>query len=201
MKHILRALALAVGILYLIGFFVGTASAEKKRYSYKHGVTWDVPEETETFSVWVLCKPTSHVVIRQGPGKGYPEREEKAFAMDEFKTDGYIKNGYIYVRVGSEGDAGWICTNFVCYEQPEEVMNYCRIDSDGRVAARQYIGGKRLRWVEPGDEVYVYYIAEYAYTKSGWIDADYVIVIHPTTCNPEDMTWESDDDWYEKEAI
>lgn len=127
----------------------------------------------EDGTVWVLCNPENYVNIRETPSKkghlaGY------AYCGDDFRTDGVVRHGFLHVFAGTEMGDGWISTGFIVYCKPQEVGETWVIDSNGRVAARSTIGGSRNKWLRKGKEITVYYVAEYAVTNYGFVDARYV---------------------------
>lgn len=136
-------------------------------------MTMMLAASAEDGMVYVLCNPESYVNIRENPSKkaklaGY------AYCGDDFRTDGVIRSGFIHVFAGTETGEGWISTGFIVYSQPEHVGETWVVESNGRVAARSTVGGKRNRWLKNGKEVQVYYVAEVAVTNYGFVDAEYL---------------------------
>ena len=127
----------------------------------------------EQETVYVLCNPESYVNIREKPSTR-SARAGFAYCGDDFKTDGKEKNGFLHIFAGTESGEGWISKGFIVYCKPEEVDEVWEIESNGRVAARNTVGGKRTRWLKNGDSVKVYYVAEVAVTGVGFVDARYV---------------------------
>lgn len=131
-------------------------------------------EESATCA-WVLCKPDSYVNIREKPsGKSAVlGRYESGTAL---YTDGIQENGYIHlVHLSLEAEEGWIHKGYVVYGEPEEKNAVFRIRSNGRVAARKNIDGKRRRWLKNGDRVKVYRASRaWAVTSKGFIQTKYL---------------------------
>lgn len=126
-------------------------------------------------TVYVLCNPDSYVNIRETPSKkGFCGG--RAYCGDDFRTDGKQQNGFVHVFAGTELGEGWISKGFIVYCKPEKCEDSEKwvVESNGRVAARSTIGGKRNRWLRNGAEIKVYYIAEIAVTNYGFVDAQYV---------------------------
>ena len=126
-----------------------------------------------TEGVWVLCQPDSFVYIRQKPSGrsgdiGYAE------CGDVFETDGRKKNGFLHVYASVETGEGWISLGYIVWEKPVKVFATRRIDSRGRVNARRTIGGKRRCWLRDGDQIRVYWMAEWAVTNKGFVKAEYI---------------------------
>ena len=124
-------------------------------------------------TVYVLCNPESYVNIREKPSKR-SHQAGFAYCGDDFRTDGKTRNGFLHVFAGTETGEGWISTGFIVYCKPEKVDEVWTVESNGRVAVRSTIGGKRSRWLKNGDSVKVYYVAEVAVTGVGFVDAEYV---------------------------
>ena len=127
----------------------------------------------ETETIWVICQPDSVVNIRsrassRSDSVGY------ACPCDSFETDGVTKQGFIHVFASIEAMEGWISLGYVVYEEPVPVYEDREIDASGRVAARRTIGGKRRRWLKPGDSVKVYYEAEWCVTNAGFVRREFI---------------------------
>ena len=184
-----RILSFLLALILMVSAAAG-AIAEKEH------LTWQtIEEDTEgIFTVWVICHPTSYVNIRKKPS-GRSETVGYALTCWDLLTDGKKKNGFLHVYPACEEGEGWVSLKFVTYEEPQEVNCKARIVSTGRVAARTCIGGERIRWLHEDDEVYVYYISDWAYTNKGWVKAEFVDLIPniENPCDPAEMTWEEDD--------
>ena len=131
-------------------------------------------EETET--VWILCQPDSYVTIRGGPGKKY-SAEGRAYAGDDFQTDGKQKGGYLHmVRVPNELGEGWISLQYVSYDPPDIYENGETFTVNvKKVNCRMCIGGSRRGTLKRGAEVTVYLMsAEWAVTDRGYIQSKYL---------------------------
>lgn len=132
-----------------------------------------VKAEDDLKQVWVLCQPDSFVNIRERPNKrgtqvGYAE------CGDSFRTDGKKKSGFLHVYASVESGEGWISTGYIVWTEPVQVYEIRQIESNGRVKARKTIGGKRRCWLKNGDEIRVYWIADWAVTNKGFVKADYI---------------------------
>lgn len=93
---------------------------------------------------------------------------------DDFETDGRKKDGFIHVYASIEAMEGWISLGYVVYSEPVRVFEKRTVDAKGRVQARKTVNGKRRRWLRPGDEVMVYYAAEWCVTSEGFIRCEYI---------------------------
>lgn len=122
---------------------------------------------------WVICNPKSFVNIRVNPS-GRSDVGGRAECADRFCTDGVKKKGFVHVDAPIEAGDGWISERYIVYSEPVYVGKVCRIESSGRVACREYIGGDRTRWLRDGDEVTVYWMAEWAVTNKGFIQSEYI---------------------------
>lgn len=136
-------------------------------------LTATVPAQTEQQTVWVLCRPGSSVNIRSR-ASSRSEIVGYASCADGFVTDGRRKNGFVHVYASIETGEGWISSRYIVDTEPAYVGETRSIDSTGRVQARQYIGGKRLRWLRPGQEVMVYWISDWAITDVGYVRWEFI---------------------------
>lgn len=123
--------------------------------------------------VWVLCQPDSQVNIRSR-ASGRSEIVGYAMAGDEFRTDGKTKAGFLHVIAPVEAGEGWISLGYLVWEQPEYVGEMIPVGGTGRVNARKTVNGKRRCWVQPGEEIMVYWVAEWAVTDHGFIKAEFI---------------------------
>ena len=151
------AVGLFLGVVVSCLVVIGTAEAEGSR-----------------MNCWVICQPTDYVNVRKGPGKN---REIVGYASSgmRFETDGVEKSGFIHlIGVGEYGD-GWVSSGYVVFGEPEAMDRVMTIRSNGRVACRRMIGGKRRSWLRNGDTVRVYWASrEWAVTDHGFVQAKYL---------------------------
>lgn len=129
--------------------------------------------DTITEEVWVLCKPEGTVNLRATPGGRVFGGCQSGAKM---WTDNRTKNGFLHVlELAAEEDSGWISSRYIVFDEPREVMDGMMICSEGRVACREWIGGKVIRWVQDGELVTVYWISdEWAVTEYGYIRSVYL---------------------------
>ena len=129
--------------------------------------------DTITEEVWVLCKPDGTVNLRATPGGRVFGGCQSGAKM---WTDNRTKNGFLRVlELAAEEESGWISSRYIVYDEPREIMDGMMVCSDGRVACREWIGGKVIRWVQDGELVTVYWISdEWAVTEYGYIRAVYL---------------------------
>ena len=129
--------------------------------------------DTITEEVWVLCKPEGTVNLRATPGGRVFGGCQSGAKM---WTDNRTKNGFLHVlELAAEEDSGWISSRYIVFDEPREVMDGMMICSEGRVACREWIGGKVIRWVQDGELVTVYWISdEWAVTEFGYIRSVYL---------------------------
>lgn len=124
---------------------------------------------------YVICQPGDFVNIRKGPGR----RSEIIGRFDtgeQIALDGKRKNGYLHaVGLSLETDEGWIHEGYVVYDEPEYVNASAVIVSNGRLAARNSVSGKRTRWLKNGASLTVYYYSdEWCATSLGYIKTQYI---------------------------
>ena len=134
--------------------------------------------EEDTTNIWVLCDPNSFVCVREAPRK-------TAYAVGgitcgtQMETDGKTKGNYIHVvNVHAEDDTGWISNQHIVYDEPEPVYRNATVVSIGRLAARKGVGGKVKKWLQPMDELKVYWwssqwcLTNYGYVQSAYLELD-----------------------------
>lgn len=126
-----------------------------------------------TEDVWVMCQPDSFVWIRERPSGKSPEAGY-AECGDTFETDGSKKNGFLRIYASVEAGEGWISLGYIVWEKPIKVFETRHIDSKGRVNARRTVNGKRRCWLCDGEEIKVYWMAEWAVTNKGFVKAEYI---------------------------
>lgn len=132
--------------------------------------------EPITEQVWVLCEPTGTVNIRRSPGG---QVFAGATCGAEMWTDNKQRSGFLHVtELAAEEDTGWISCRYIVYDQPVEVNGSMAVTANGRVAARSWIGGRIIRWLQPGDGVFVFWKSEeWSVTDRGYIRSEYLEVI------------------------
>ena len=132
----------------------------------------------EGSGVWVLCDPNSYVCVRE-----YPRKTANAFGGitcgSRLQTDGKEKKGYLHViEVPAEDDTGWISSQFIVYDEPYPLYQSATVVSNGRLAARKGIGGKVKKWLNPMDQLTIYWwsnewcLTNYGYVQSAFLELD-----------------------------
>ena len=123
--------------------------------------------------VWVLCEKDGVVNLREKP-KGQIFGGVQACSV--LWTDNVEKGGWLHVvELPAECDSGWISSRYIVYDEPRPVFCTLEIRAEGRVACRQWIGGKVVRWLHDGDAVMVYYMSkEWSVTDCGYIKTEYL---------------------------
>ena len=122
---------------------------------------------------YVICK--DYVNARSTPNKKQ-EPIGRLETGDVVYTDGVKKNGYLHcVGMGFEATEGWVFGGFLIEEKPEKMWKNATIVSNGRLAARKYVGGKRTRWLKSGATVKVYYWSDsWSLTNCGYVQTQYL---------------------------
>ena len=125
--------------------------------------------------VWTMCQPDSYLTVREHPNKNSAEIGQ-LYLGDKADTDGKKKNGYLHiVDASTESGDGWVCARYLVEDEPVLVCEEGTITGRGRVAVRREPGGKRIRWMKPGDTVMIFaWSAEWCVTSKGFIDSDYL---------------------------
>lgn len=126
---------------------------------------------------YILCKPKTEINVRFSP-KWDGEIIGHLYFGDSVETDGTVRNGFAHViDLSFESMDGWIYTGLLVDTPPVVFECKDQIISDGRVAARQYIGGKRNKWLRSGREVIVYAISQdWSITDQGYVQTKYLSV-------------------------
>lgn len=126
---------------------------------------------------YILCNPKTEVNVRFSPKFG-GEIIGHLYFGDCVEIDGTVRNGFAHVvGLAFEAVEGWIYTGILVDTPPIAFSGKDQIISSGKVAARQYIGGKRNKWLRSGKEVFVYAISqEWSITDQGYIKTEYLSV-------------------------
>ena len=134
-------------------------------------VTQSIAEEEQT--AYVIC--SDFVNVRPCPNKK-GEEIGRLEAGDSVVLDGKKKNGYLHcIDLSFEQSEGWIYKGYIVYDKPEFVNQNATVVSKGRLAARRYIAGKRIRWIKPLTTIKVYYWSEeWCVTNKGYIMSKYL---------------------------
>lgn len=124
-------------------------------------------------NVWALCK--SYVNLRANPSiksqvVGYLD------CGDGAETDWVVKNGWLHIIYPTvECGDSWVKLSYMVESKPDEVEKSLTVISNGRVALRKTVDGKRRAWVKHGDVLKVLWISdEWALTTKGYIKTEYL---------------------------
>ena len=126
---------------------------------------------------YILCKPNTEINVRFAP-RWNGEIIGHMYLGDRVETDGTVRNGFAHiVGLAFEQSDGWVYTGLLVDTPPISFQGKDQIISRGRVAARQYIGGKRNKWLRSGREVTVYAISQdWSITDQGYVKTEYLSV-------------------------
>lgn len=126
-------------------------------------------------NVWALCK--SYVNLRAKPSTksdivGYLD------CGDGAETDWKMKGGWLHIiSPNLETGDGWVNASFVVHDKPERIDATAKIVSNGRVALRKTVGGKRRAWCHHGDSLRVLWMSEeWSLTNRGYIKTEHLEV-------------------------
>ena len=155
-KSLIVILIFLIAALLLIVSLIDSASADEK---------------------FILCRPRTEINVRACPKWG-GENIGHLYFGDSVELDGKVRNGFAHiVGLSFESMEGWIYQGLLVDTPPVVFECKDQIISDGRVAARQYIGGKRNKWLRSGKEVVVYAISEeWSITDQGYVQTKYLSV-------------------------
>lgn len=139
-----------------------------------YGLTRCAQGESGRRDAWIICQPGDYINARSAPRKtgiviGCLDPGDKV------QTDGEMRNGFLHIYGGFEQEDAWVSTMYITEEEPEELNREYMIVSEGRVACRRGIDGKRRAWAKEGDLVKVYWWTEtWCVTSRGFIMSEYV---------------------------
>ena len=121
----------------------------------------------------MICRPGYSVNIRS---KASSRSEIVGYADpgDDFQTDGQKKAGFLHVYAPIDAMDGWIAMGYIVNDEPQLVNEYRTIKANGKVKVRNKVNGKRIGWLKPGEQVLVYYIAEWCVTSAGYVRWEYI---------------------------
>lgn len=122
---------------------------------------------------YIMC--ADFVYVRPFPNKRC-EEIGRLETGDAVHLDGTKKNGYLHcVDTGLEQSDGWVFAGYVVYDEPSRVFQKATIVSGGRLAARKYVNGKRIKWLKPLASLTVYYWSdEWCVTNCGYVRSEYL---------------------------
>ena len=140
-----------------------------------NAVIWLDKAVADADGYFILCHPESFVNARLSPNKhgsliGY------LMCCDYVAVDGQKKGDFIHCTgLTFETSEGWICKGYLVTTEPVVETYKATVAADGRVACRNRIGGKRIRWVKPGSEVTVFaHTEEWCVTNKGYIQTKFL---------------------------
>lgn len=144
-------------------------------------VIWLDKAVADTERYFILCNPQTVLNARLSPSKhgslvGY------FMCGDSVTIDERQKNGFQHcLELSFEVDEGWIAKGHLVEDEPVIEETLATVVASGRVACRNKVGGRRIRWLKPGAVVTVYaYSEEWCVTNRGYIRTEY-LEINTTT--------------------
>ena len=148
------------------------------------------------FVLWMLIAASESVVITDAHGEEYeiryvickdyvnarstPNKKQEPIgrleAGETVYTDGVKRNGYLHcVYLNFEYDEGWVFAGYLSEYEPEAVWRNATVVSRGKLAVRNYIKGRRVKWLKPGATVKVYYWSDdWSLTNFGYVQTQYL---------------------------
>lgn len=132
----------------------------------------------DTVTMYVLCSPSGEINIRDcASGKGKREGYlvlGDAVTVEDTAMDNIKREWCFCVDLGNESGKGWVCAGYLVADPIDATEYNGIIDASGRVAAYNYIGGKR-QWLKVGTLVTVYATGgEWAFTDCGYVRSEYI---------------------------
>ena len=150
---------LILAIISVVDFFMSTVRAEG--------------DDGET--AYAICVMDDVVNIRATP-KTKGEWIGYLNPGDEVHPDGKKQNGYVHcVDMNTESGEGWVFAGYLVSDCPKLVDRDAVIMSNGRLAARKYVDGKRTKWLKPNAMLHVYYMSEeWCSTNCGYVQTKFL---------------------------
>ena len=132
-------------------------------------------EEYETYDGYVICQPDDYINVRTRASRKSSVLA-RLDAGDVVHLDGKEKNSFLHcVDLSAEMTEGWIHKGYIVYDEPIRMNCLATVVSKGRLAARKYVDGKRIRWLKPMSTLRVYYLSDYwAVTNKGFIKTEFL---------------------------
>lgn len=137
-------------------------------------------EGTETYVLYVLCRPTDYVNARYAPSTK-SDVMGRLECGDEVETDGVVKRdkqGRSWTHIvnpGFESGESWVCSMYL-QETPITIgLCYGYVSENGRTALRRSPYGKRIKWLSNGDEIIIYAMSEeWVLSKRGYVGREFL---------------------------
>ena len=150
---------LILAIISVVDFFMSTVRAEG--------------DDGET--AYAICVMDDVVNIRATP-KTKGEWIGYLNPGDMVRLDGKKQNGYAHcVDMNTESGEGWVFAGYLVGDCPYLVDCDAEIISNGRLAARKYVNGKRTKWLKPNATLHVYYMSgEWCSTNCGYVQTKFL---------------------------
>lgn len=161
-RTLLQVIGIAIaiwGILAAIDFLTSTVKAEKADHE----------------TAYAICMNGDVVNVRSGP-KNSAEWIGWLEPGDEVTLDGRKRNGFVHcINMNTESGDGWVFAGYMTYSRPELADCEATVVSNGRVAARKYVAGKRTKWLKNGQTVHIYYMSDdWCSTNLGYIQTEFL---------------------------
>ncbi len=133
------------------------------------------PAHAEDNTAYAICVKDDVVNVRATP-KTRGEWIGYLNPGDEVHLDGRKRNGFVHcVDMNTESGEGWVFAGYLVSDCPELVDCDAVIVSNGRLAARKYVNGDRLKWLKPNVSLHVYYMAgDWCSTNCGYVQTKYL---------------------------
>lgn len=129
----------------------------------------------DDYQAYIICQKDDYVNARSGPSRS-TSPVGRFEAGDDFWTDGKTKNGFLHVT-GSTFEVGecWVHAGYVVYDEPVRVSGTATVVSNGQLAARKYVNGKRRTWLKVNEDVdVIWWSDEWVVTNKGFVMTQYL---------------------------
>ena len=129
--------------------------------------------ETGSQQMYVLCRPDDYVNARYSPSTK-SDVMGRLCCGETVSTDGETKidkQGRKWIKIyGFESGEAWVCAMYLQHTPitVEQCTGY--VVAKGRTALRRSPNGKRIKWLENGDEISILAMSdEWALTTRGYV--------------------------------
>jgi len=152
---------------------------------------------------YVLCTEEGRVNVRSSPRKeawldGY------LYVGDAIVVDDH-SNGFAHSSdLSIESGEGWVSEGYLVKDAPTYDGGTYPIKSNGRVSCRQWINGKRSKWLDHGDSVTIIFRSdEWCLTTDGYVRTEFIdldwrqdVVVEYDESVFDGLIYEEDSDGY-----
>ena len=156
----------------------------------------------ETSLMYIVCRDDNRGVNIRAKANPSSDITGHCYLGDLVTVTRTYKGWAYCIDLGTEAGVGWISLDYLVDEPVEVVKTTATVSANGRVALRNSINGKKIRWVDPGEVLNVMAISEeWVILEEGYMKAEFLIIKDPTVEEQEEspyvfpFTVEEDDEF------